>query len=645
MKLKTLHQFLQRQLANIIISSALVLNTGAESISTGILDQFEDSLIQSKNQITKVQNLDTSNSLISDTSSIANIELTKNQFDSLLFLSSESDTTLFLNNSCALYVYLQENIDFIGDKKIDKVEVLITLKSGEKKTENINIQNFIELYFKNKCQKQKDFFNMTKVDKIKKNLEKQKLTYPSDEMECKLFYKTWLPNPQTPHMCTIIWKIQNGNNQKRNLEKNPEMEISLRAIVNAQIREGSGFAQEISNTEYSLFNKLCNNLNSIDNFCSNYNKSNFWKTIENYTEDESKVKWKCQQIYKKEKLSRSELLDCMKKLESNPSICESNGAISNSSLLPMPNCEEISNGLLVSKLNTNYQDCPAQIGQNGLITTYRILKHFNKVKPEINIQDCRFPTFASIYEIFLESKELNKWPLEICYIDPADKKERCEKYVPGNHDSYTYAQNNVVGNILYNKKLTPNRQKCTLITEEEYKPERLKFRAGCFILNDSNYCQNSKCQLQVMIDGREILKIYTKGEMLFSFDKFKYNNVNPSLIERIETQYQINHSEIQSLTSAVFHLDKVKNGIISGMGCLEDLVPEYFQATYPDQCTAMPFIIDGHLEKDGITQLLTRLSIDEIHSPRLINWSNILNAVSRLAQNSPLKKWSFYGLR
>lgn len=645
MKLKTLHQFLQRLLVSFFICSALVFTAKAEDFSQGLLDLFESEVLKSKSQLSGIQANASSNNLVSNLTNISNIELTQKQLDTLIYLSSESDNFLFINNSCALYVYLKENVNFLNDNKVDKLEVEITLAGGEKKIETISIQNFSELYFKNKCQRQNELFEQMKVDKIKRVMEREKISYPTDEVACLNFYNEWVSNPQTPHMCSIVWKIKNSQKQKKFLQNNPNLEISQRATINEEIRVGSAYAQILSDTEYSLFSKFCSTSYSSQNFCGNYNKSNFWKTIENYTQDESKISWKCLSLYNTEKINRAEIINCMKRLEATPSICENRGNIANSSLIPMPNCDEISSALLVSKLNTNYHDCPANIGHNGITTTFRILKHFNKVKKEIDIKDCRFPSFASTYEIFLESKELNKWPLKVCYIEPIDKKEVCENYVPGNHETYTYAQNNVIGNILFNRKLIPNRQKCEVIENEIYKPERLKFRAGCYALSKKDECEADKCKLRIMIDGREIFQVYTKGDILFSFDKFKYNHISPSLLERIESLYQISQNDIQSLTSAVFHLTKVKNGIIAGVGCLEDILPEYFPSSFPNQCTPMPFIIDGYQDKDATTFLLTRLSIDDIHSPRLISWNNILNSVTRYAQFNPMKKWSFYGLR
>jgi hypothetical protein len=87
------------------------------------------------------------------------------------------------------------------------------------------------------------------------------------------------------------------------------------------------------------------------------------------------------------------------------------------------------------------------------------------------------------------------------------------------------------------------------------------------------------------------------------------------------------------------------NGIVHGIGCIEDLVPEQFQRTAINQCHPLPFIIDGHTQKNDETWLVARLAIDDIHTPRFIMWPNIFNAVSAYRELHPLNTWTLYGIR
>ncbi len=102
---------------------------------------------------------------------------------------------------------------------------------------------------------------------------------------------------------------------------------------------------------------------------------------------------------------------------------------------------------------------------------------------------------------------------------------------------------------------------------------------------------------------------------------------------------------IKNLTDLKFYLDKMPNGIIHGVGCIEDLIPEEFYRTTINQCHPMPFIIDGHTLKNNETWIVLRSSIDDLHSPRLILWHNIFNAVSAHQEMHPLNSWTLYGIK
>ena len=87
------------------------------------------------------------------------------------------------------------------------------------------------------------------------------------------------------------------------------------------------------------------------------------------------------------------------------------------------------------------------------------------------------------------------------------------------------------------------------------------------------------------------------------------------------------------------------NGVIHGIGCAEDLIPEQFQRMAINQCHPLPFIVDGHTEKNGDTLLITRLAIEDVHTPRFLMWPNIFNAVSAYQELHPLNTWTLNGIK
>ncbi len=612
--------------------------------SNSILLSFENLVKSTILKVRKQTSPENSSAIITSINNISSVELTPIQLENLLLLAPEGYSELFISNSCSLYVFLKENVQFLNDIEISSLEANIQYKNGSTETKKLPIETFSTLYFKHKCSKQNDYFGQTTPERMKKTLEREKIELPYDDESCAQSLSTWKSKLITPHLCAQVWKINNGKSKRALLQSESNIEISRRAKLNEEIRQGEAIETSFSDVDYTFLNKFCTKMYSQSLFCSNYGTNEIWKLIENFQAPAYKLSWKCKIITGKANLSRIELTNCLNKLKNNPETCELKGAFPNEALLPMPNCQKISDALVLSKLVTDYHDCPRTISNSGIVTAYRIMKHFGKVSKEVENNDCVFPAYASIFDIFKESKEQDKWPLKLCYIDPVTKKEVCEVYVPGNHPSYTLAQNNVISEIMYSSRLSPIKTKCNVINNGEYKPERLKFRSGCWIIPNEESCTSEKCTMKIIFDGKEALNIYAKGDLNFPFEKIKYNTTFRSLLQMIEDTKQIELQEIQSLTSAKFFLTQKKSGIIVGQGCAEDIYPQFFSSKFPSQCSPLPFIIDGVKELDGKTYFVFRSGLDDVHSPRIVPWTNILSSIARHSKLHPLKLWSFYGL-
>ena len=63
-----------------------------------------------------------------------------------------------------------------------------------------------------------------------------------------------------------------------------------------------------------------------------------------------------------------------------------------------------------------------------------------------------------------------------------------------------------------------------------------------------------------------------------------------------------------------------------------------------NQCRPIPFIIDGIIEKKFNYFLSVRTAIDDLHSPRLVNWSFIYNALKSYEGVHSINSWTLYGI-
>ena len=89
---------------------------------------------------------------------------------------------------------------------------------------------------------------------------------------------------------------------------------------------------------------------------------------------------------------------------------------------------------------------------------------------------------------------------------------------------------------------------------------------------------------------------------------------------------------------------KNKKGIIHGIGCAEDLLPSFFKTKAFNQCSPLPFIIDGMLKENDKVVFVTRSGADSLQAPRLVGWSLVYSAVKSYQRTHPLKLWTLDGL-
>ena len=640
MKLKTLHQFLLKLLISFFILGQASLVWPSSIPNKGLIQSFEIILKQKNNQLSQKEKKD-KKQLISES---AKVELTKPQLEEILFFTPNNYLQLFLNNNCSLYTFLSHKVLYLRNTPLNYVDVSLREIKKKEKTVAIPSELFIQTYYKNHCKlsyKQKEFFE---TGRLKKTLSKITPKLPTTKTECRTQWKSWQQNINTEHICAITQKIELANKAEVYLNKTPSLSLSERSGINRLRKERNDYLKEFTELQRSYFSNLCNNYDSRAKFCSSYSDQDYWTKISNFEVPKYKVAWKCKQFLKKKSLTKSDINKCIRKFRSDNLSCSRIGARQKSVLYPMPECKEISDALNISRLKNDYHDCPSIINNTGIVNVFRVLAHFGKGKATQAPKDCVFPSFASIYNIYQKNKEEKKWPLQICYKDSISKKDRCYPFVPGNHKSESYAQNNVVSNILFQSKLESQRPSCLVANHGLYNPKRLTYKTGCWIIPESKKCQSYNCPQTVILNGQKVIKLFTKGDLSFNYFKNKYNSKIQSLDKKIIEEYQLKLRPISSLTSARFFLESKPKGIIHGMGCAEDLHPSNFQIKSLGQCTPLPFIVDGYKSNNDKALFSFRSAIDDVHSPRLIQWARVFSAVSRYAEQHPLKTWNLNGL-
>ncbi len=631
-----LHQFLQKLLISIFIAGSVL---SAEPSFPSLLQDFKKINANKKVQFSSLQNSADLAAIPID----AKLQLSRNQLESILYFAPLSYQRMFKEDPCSLMIFFKDETLFLREKQITQVEVDVISNSQNRKAK-MSITDFANQFLKTNCKDVSERANLFLSDSLEETLKRITPEPPVNKQACFKQWNDWQGAKDTAHICSRVEKILFAIFEDERLKNNPNLSINERSKIATLRREKELYLSKFSDYQFSYYNNVCKNLNTKTSFCSNYVSQDIWGLIINNQEPEYKMKYKCQKLIKKDMTKKSHYTQCSNILRKFPSACHYGGISTNSSLAPMPSCHEQSRALLKSRLFTDYRDCPYQVNNPAVINFNRIVAHFKKEPPKESANNCVFPAFSSVYSSYIETKEENKWPLSLCFNDPLTKKEKCYPYVPGNHDSLSYAQNNVISNILFIGKFNESRPKCKIEEPGVYNPARLKYRTNCWILPQNKNCLRFDCPQKVILDNKNVVDVYTKGKLSFQYYKNKFSSFDQALVDRLSEIHKLKTSSISSISSAKFFLDSKKEGLIHGLGCIEDLYPEYFQTYSIGQCHPIPFIIDGYTKEGELVLFSFRTAIDDIHSPRLLEWPTIFTSITRYRAFHPLKNWSLNGL-
>lgn len=621
--------FWLNQSCKIIILACLASFSGkafsqANSNNTpGLIESFERLLELHKDQYQKNKISVTANlKILSNFSGLDNVKLDPHYVKSLLMHSDERFLKLAQKNECNFLATLETNLLKTSDGNID--EIYVTYLNKEKKTESASMlkKDFFSEIYKKRCLNNREYSIIFADENVQKTVQGIKFTVPRTQAECSNVFNEWLANPYTPYLCRIQQVFK-----KPNLKKLADY-----------------YKERIPLMQRIYLDNLCNSISTPELFCSNYLKDDVWSKILNSEVPDYKMSYKCQQIFnKKEKLTLNDLKNCASKLSSDDKFCETRGNLSSN--FPLTNCSTISTALNKSKLVTNYHDCPGNIDNEGLTNIHRIVNHFDPRKIISSKDTCAGEANYTLAKLNLDIKNEQGWPLKICFLNRVTNKEDCTTYIPGSRADEPLSEDQVIAKILYQHKGAPPKTTCRIVDSKSYNPLRSEFKYGCFIVYDANTCTTFSCAKKVYWEEKIQTDIKFVGLPVFDYFPTAFMNERYALTSMLGEVKKLDERIIRNLNDAKYFLTSSPDAIIHGIGCSEDLLPEQFARVTLNQCHPMPFIIDGIIDDKGDSRMVARLSIDDLHTPRMIPWSNFFNSVTSYQELHPLNTWTLYGLK
>ncbi len=561
--------------------------------------------------------------VVNDLSELKEIKIDPQFMRSIIFHSDDRYLRLISNDECKFLSSLENNL--LKTSEGDVNSIFINFKNKENLTESAAMarEDFFDQIYKKKCLNNREFSTLFNEVNFAKTVEGIKFSVPKNKNDCESIHKEWLENSFTPYICRLQQTLKKSKSTK-------QIEF---------------YKSKIPAFQRTYMDNLCNNLITPDRFCENYLKSDVWSKIITGEVPTYKLSYKCQNILGKISATPADLKNCAAKFNSEPTICETKGIKKFPADFPLQNCNTLSEALNKSKLITNYQDCPGNVDNEAITNIHRLVNHFAPKTIVTNKETCAGEASYTFARLNFDIKHEEGWPLKICYMNHISEKEMCVPYIPGSREEELMSEDQVVAKILYQQKGAPAKTKCRIVDSKTYNPLRSEFKFGCFIVYDAETCTTLSCNKKVIWEEKPLTDIKFIGKPIFDYFPTAFINERYSFLNMINEVKGTQGRTIKNLTDMKFYLDKIPNGIIHGVGCVEDLIPEEFQRTVMNQCHPMPFIVDGYVLKNAETWIVLRSAIDDLHSPRLVLWQNIFNSVSAHRELHPLGTWTLYGIK
>lgn len=649
--MKIFHKFFINRFFNILIGGALLappLSYAKDTSFPGIIESLETLIdIDSARLKKKADEIAKNQKFSIDVNSLKSVEIDHDFLESILFHSDKRLIPLINENPCGLYALLDTQLLKSHLGKI--VDVYIQYeKDGNKKFAAIPKDDFLDIIYKNNCQDNRKIKNQYGPAGIANSISKLKIKEPKLETDCSLIISDWRKNPETPFVCDAMETLQNQEKAQATLMSgNIGNEFTKQELIE-KIQQGQKLNNQLSQGSIAYFKNLCSNIGSHQSFCNSYFNQSYWSKVLAGQGIKEDLHERCKTIFNKKELSTFDLNLCVRKLHEQPETCHYDNQTTSNSLVPKPNCNNLSKALNISRLKRDYQDCPYQTGDEGIVNLARIFFHYSDEGHKqyvLKNLECFLPATAFFAKINVDYEAMNAWGNSVCFDDKINAKEVCLPVIFGSHPNSDFSEEKQVFTILSKTKGADKSTPCKVVSTTNYNPTLLEYKYGCFLIYNPQTCFGNYCPKKIILNEREVTHIKYKYSNSYDYFPNSVAKEKYASISLIENQLKASSNKITSVTSLRYFFSQNANYIVHGIGCAEDLLPSFFQKTTINQCRPLTFIVDGLIEKNGRASLVVRTALDELKSPRIIDWNHVFSSVASFQVYHPMRLWGLYVLK
>lgn len=634
------NQFYKKILGT-VLASGLCLSSFAQTtpLATpkktdypGILQTFEKLIQIDSDKFNKRKDILIRNGRIFNTASaVQQLDLEPDFLNSIILHSDPGYLRLASTDKCRFYEAILTDLLRSAEGKITNV-LMTYVEKDVRQSAIMNKKDFLNKVVNLECPETQKMIPLFQVKTLEGTLKEINFDIPTGIDQCRNLHLGWVNNPKTPFLCQIYEYVKEAKAGGGDPKDLPQRRAVARILEDKQTLIQKDYIENI-----------CKHLDDEELFCEEFLNVSFWTKVSGGYEDKIYADEICQQVVSAKDLTAPQYSACLARLKKEKDLCLYPAGI-NSGLRPQPDCDQLSTALNHSSLKANYKDCPGNSDQMIATNVGRILNHFGSGEALPAFGACSALSAGVTYSFNKNYDNEENWKLEACYHDKLVDREICSKTFLGQYGVFPESYTSVVADILTKTRGADLSLKCTMLDSQEYNPLLLQYKSGCYIIYERENCFISQCKHKILYNDRPIDFIKLKNKATLAYFPLSVREERFSQHYLLTRDFKKTGKIMNTLSAIGTYFRKSKKGIIHGVGCAEDLLPTFFKTQSLNQCTPLPFIINGMMKDKDKVVFVVRTGADSVQAPRMISWSTVYSGVKSYQRMHPLKLWTMYAL-
>lgn len=561
------------------------------------------------------------------------IDLDPDFLNSIILHTPSSYMALAGQNKCAFYSALLADLLKTRAGKLSTLTIQYQKKDGTRVSALMEKRDFIDYVVYPSCPDMRQTVALFQIKTIDSAIKSSSFTPPTGRAQCELSFNSWVQDPKSPFWCQIDEVIKTGFKMERKTIAEDKNTLALTRLLR----------QKLGPERLEYLSNFCANADSQQVFCANAFSTSFFSRISDKSRTDSYIKDICQEYLGKNIWSAAVIQECIATLKTTPDACLW-GTMGTSGLSPRPTCDQLSLALNNSTLWADYDDCPRYSDNQAVTNVARLLLNIDRPVISSTNNPCSAVSAATVLEFNRKFDNETMWSAGVCYFDKIEQKEKCLPAFYGDYGATPGSIGRVMGEVVTRTKGADRDTVCKLVSATNWNPQLLEYKYGCYVVYDPDNCGIASCNSKVFYNEAEIKGITIKSQLAFDYFPTSLAGEKFSQTYIIQRDAQKKTRSLQTLPAVLSFFKDNPKGVLHGIGCAEDLLPGFFKKVAFNQCTPLPFIVDGVIQNGDRTTLVTRSAADDIHAPRIIPWGQVFSAVKSYQIHQPLKQWTMHAI-